>query len=262
MSGFSRRGACPSLAAPMQTGDGLLARLVFEVPDIKPAKLISLLQISDRLGNGIVEITLRGSLQVRGLTEASAQKLSSEVDNLDLDVGGLPITTNALAGLDPDAIANPLPIAESIRRTLSPELRSGLAPKTSIVVDGGGQSSLGAIKADIRFQAIEAGGPKSWLVSVGGDAQTARSVGLVDEGAAASVAIRLLTCIAELGPDARGSQFGSSRVGETAVDQTANFRHREADSDQRTDWPLRYVGQSLRNRLRPSIRSSACYRDY
>ena len=27
MNAFSRRGACPALSAPMQTGDGLLVRL-------------------------------------------------------------------------------------------------------------------------------------------------------------------------------------------------------------------------------------------
>ena len=70
-----RRGACPGLSAPMQTGDGLLVRLL-------PLGTISLRAFADLCraarthGNGIVEVTSRGSIQVRGLSAASGSFLA------------------------------------------------------------------------------------------------------------------------------------------------------------------------------------------
>ena len=64
-----RRGACPGLSAPMPTGDGLLVRFV--PADAMPLDaFIALCAAARAHGNGIVEVTARGSLQVRGLTPA------------------------------------------------------------------------------------------------------------------------------------------------------------------------------------------------
>ena len=66
----SRRGACPGLSAPMATGDGLLARFR---PDgtISLDAMAGLCDAARAHGNGIIEITSRGSIQVRGLTDAA-----------------------------------------------------------------------------------------------------------------------------------------------------------------------------------------------
>src|SRR4051812_23542149 len=61
------RGACPTVAAPMQTGDGLLARIISTEP-ISVDELCTLCDASLAHGNGIIEITQRGSLQIRGLS--------------------------------------------------------------------------------------------------------------------------------------------------------------------------------------------------
>ena len=72
MNAFSRRGACPALSAPMQTGDGLLVRLNPVAGGLPPKLLIGLAESALKRGNGIMEVTARGSLQIRGLTAASA----------------------------------------------------------------------------------------------------------------------------------------------------------------------------------------------
>ncbi|HXV30232.1 MAG TPA: precorrin-3B synthase, partial [Sinorhizobium sp.] len=58
-----RRGACPSLAKPMQTGDGLLARLRPAKGRMTPAELRTIATLAERFGNGILEVTARGNLQ-------------------------------------------------------------------------------------------------------------------------------------------------------------------------------------------------------
>lgn len=68
------RGACPALSAPMQTGDGLLARLIPAGP-IPLDAFIGLCSAARTHGNGTMEISARGSLQIRGLTELSTPLL-------------------------------------------------------------------------------------------------------------------------------------------------------------------------------------------
>lgn len=132
-----RRGACPSLPAPMQTGDGLLARLQPLQP-LTSEQLSGLARLARELGNGIVEVTARGKLQLRGLTTAGAPRLSEAVDALGTVVPqGFPAEVSALAGLDPTERFDPRPLARAISEGAA-DLIPSLAPKASVVVDGGG----------------------------------------------------------------------------------------------------------------------------
>ena len=99
MSAALRRGACPSLAAPMRTGDGWLARLSF-TEGLTGAQLAGLAAVAARLGNGLIEVTARGSLQIRGLAEGAP--LAAAVAPLGLPLAeGVPMVTSPLAGCDP-----------------------------------------------------------------------------------------------------------------------------------------------------------------
>jgi precorrin-3B synthase len=79
-----RRGACPGLSAPMATGDGLLARLTPSGATIALSAFGGLCAAARRHGNGIVEVTSRGSIQVRGLTAASAGPFAAEAAALGI----------------------------------------------------------------------------------------------------------------------------------------------------------------------------------
>ena len=204
---FSRRGACPALSAPMQTGDGLLVRLNPVASSLSPRQLAGLCAAAERHGNGIVEVTARGGFQIRGLTDASAAALAREVDALGIAVRtGVPVQTGPLAGLDPDEIADPRPLAERIRAGIEDAgLNGKLGAKVSVVVDGG-HSGLDEVAADVRLVAIPAtpsGADPLWQVSIGGDPMTATDIGLSSREAAADVALNILKAIAALGHDAR-----------------------------------------------------------
>lgn len=204
MTGINRRSACPSLAAPMQTGDGLLVRLVFDEPEVAIEPLIAVLDAAKRHGSGMVELTRRGNLQIRGLTSHSAGALASEIDAVPLAHGGLPITVGGLAGIDADEIADPLMLSRAIRRSLDPALQARLAPKISVVIDGGGLSDLGALIGDVRLTAIGFREKPQWHVAVGGNSDSARPVGIANPSDAAAVVVRLLERIADRGRDVRG----------------------------------------------------------
>lgn len=198
----ARRNACPTLSAPMRTGDGLLARLQPENGAYTPAQMIGLAQAAARHGNGILEITTRGSLQIRGLTETSAEGLAADVNALDLiPRNGVPIETNPLAGLDPEELADPRSLVEALRTaTRERDLASRLGPKVAVVVDGGGRVGLGALLADLRFTTVSSG----WQVSVGGTAETDTAISVLPEADALELGLNILEAIAARGRDARG----------------------------------------------------------
>ncbi|MER8417342.1 precorrin-3B synthase [Mesorhizobium sp. M1329] len=204
MNAFSRRGACPALSAPMQTGDGLLVRLNPVAGGLSPKSLIGLGESALRHGNGIMEVTARGSLQIRGLTAESARLLAMEVDALGIAVRtGVPVETGPLAGLDPQEIADPRPLAERIRAAIEEAgLAQRLGPKVSVVVDGGGQLAMDAVTADVRLAAMRTGARTQWQVAVTDDGQTAMLLVMAEQDAACDIAIAILRMIAEKGRDA------------------------------------------------------------
>ena len=214
MNGFARRGACPALSAPMLTGDGLLVRLNPLSGGLSTEALVGLCEAAARSGNGLMEVTQRGSIQIRGLTSPSACSLAVEVDALGVAVRtGVPVETGPLAGLDPDETADPRPLAETIRIAIeTAALSRQLGPKVSVIVDGGGRVSMDGLLADVRLTAVERDARIVWHLAVGGTAATARTVGLFAEADACERTIGILEAIAELGLEGRGRDIMAPRA--------------------------------------------------
>ena len=200
-----RRGVCPSLAAPMQTGDGLLARITPSGATIPLEAVTALCAAARRHGNGVIEITARGSIQVRGLTPASAPAFADAVAALDIEVTeGVPVAVNPLAGLDPDEAIDAGALADALREAiLAAALKNQLAPKTSVAVDGGGELHLDALAADVRLRAEAGlGGPRIHIL-LSGDTASAVHIGTIAPKDAVEAAMRLLAELAARGPAAR-----------------------------------------------------------
>lgn len=214
MNAFSRRGACPALSAPMQTGDGLLVRLNPVAGGMSPESLIGLAESALRHGNGIMEVTARGSLQIRGLTAQSAALLAAEVDALDIAVRtGVPVETGPLAGIDPQEIADPRPLAERTRAAIEEAgLVQRLGPKVSVVVDGCGQLTMDAVTADLRLAATRTDAGVRWRVSVAGDGRNARPLAFADQGAARDIAVAVLRMVAEKGREAHARDLSERQL--------------------------------------------------
>jgi precorrin-3B synthase len=63
-----KRGWCPTLYDPMDTGDGLLLRVKPPHARLTAIQADALAAAADKYGNGLIELTQRGNLQIRGLT--------------------------------------------------------------------------------------------------------------------------------------------------------------------------------------------------
>lgn len=187
---YARRGACPALQSPMQTGDGFLARIAPPAA-LTPADMRALCALARRLGNGIVEVTQRGNLQARGLSEAGARTFAREAISAGLgQEDGLTVLVDPLAGEDIRTIAR------AIRAQAKP-LVGKLAPKLSVIVDGAdrGPLHMDALTTDVRLRADG----RRFILGVG-----RHWLGTVSREAAAGAVLEQLQAIAALGPTARG----------------------------------------------------------
>ncbi|WP_404935102.1 precorrin-3B synthase [Nitratireductor sp. L15S-10] len=189
-----RRGACPTLSAPMETGDGLLARIAPAHGALTPEKLAGIAKAAGRHGNGILEVTARGKLQIRGLTAESAPLFATEINALELGaVDGFAVETPPLAP--------PPPLAKRINAYVAAHgLGPSLAPKVSVTVDCSGALHLDAISADIKLIMADDG---QWLIGIGGNGATAQWLGSGDEQTIGTAALTILDLLAESGGRAR-----------------------------------------------------------
>jgi precorrin-3B synthase len=219
---FSRlRGACPGLSAPMATGDGLLVRLL-PVGTIALAAFAALCAAARRHGSGVVEITARGSIQIRGLNATSAPRFADAVAELRIAAtDGIAVLSDPLGGLDAGEILDSHALAKGLREALArSSLPSRLAPKVSVTIDGGSAVSLDSVAADVRLRAEAHDGSNAIAIAVGGDAAGATEVGLVDPATAIDAALRLLGVIAQDGRAARSRdivQRGGAMAFRTAI---------------------------------------------
>jgi precorrin-3B synthase len=205
MIALHARGACPRLAEPMQTGDGLLARIVTAGP-IPLDSFAGLCAAAKAHGNAVMEISARGSLQMRGLTPGSAPLFASAVAALDIELcDGVAVISNPLAD-DPIAPIDADALAASLRRAIVARVLE-LAPKVSVVIDGGRRLHLDALTADLRLRAIDTGQGTKLHVALAGDAVSAALLGVIALDDAIDAAISILALIASRGPAARAADL-------------------------------------------------------
>ncbi|MET0941835.1 MAG: precorrin-3B synthase [Mesorhizobium sp.] len=233
------RGACPTLSAPMATGDGLLIRLVPARGGFTPPQLVGLAEAAFRYGNSILEVTARGSLQIRGLEDHTVLPLAAEIDALGIVVRtGVPVETGPLAGLDPSETADPRPLADTIRSALeATDLPERLGPKVSVVVDGGGRLHLDGIIADVRLTATGCGRNIAWNLAIGGTAETAMPIASLHEEKAGKAAVLVLAAIAEIGRQGRARdldpQLIRTLINDASPEDNGSFPPGRAEGDPR-----------------------------
>ncbi len=157
MSAPQIRGWCPGAHRPMQSGDGLVVRVRPPLEQVTPDQARGLADLAMRHGNGIVELTSRANLQIRGVTEAAHAALIERLAPLGL--------------LDPDPeaegrrniVVDPFRprgrddrqtrLAEGLSRALQHPSLAGLPSKFGFVVDAGPYRRLDGVSGDIRIEA-------------------------------------------------------------------------------------------------------------
>ena len=156
------KGWCPTLLSPMQSGDGWLARVKPSAGVLSAAAARLIADAARRHGNGHIDLTSRGNLQIRGLNPRSAEDFAETI------IGAGLANTNPLLESVRNVIANPLgpddssaafdshAVARDIESMLAEEpVLWALPSKFGILVDGGGALPLADITADIMVRSGE-----------------------------------------------------------------------------------------------------------
>jgi len=157
-----RKGWCPTLLSPMQSGDGWLARVKPRAGILAAGAARTIADAARRYGNGHVDLTSRANLQIRGLTPRSAEQFADVIISHGL------ASEHASVEAIRNVMASPLgaddPLAEFDSHALAVEIEAMLAaepalealpPKFGILVDGGGVLPLSDASSDIMVRAYK-----------------------------------------------------------------------------------------------------------
>lgn len=167
-----RKGWCPGALRPMETGDGLIARVRAPRGRLSLGQAAALAESAIGCGNGAIGLSARGNLHLRGLREQTLSKLHSRLGDVGLldadpEIERLRnIVSSPLDGIDPDALLDLGPSVAALETRLGwdEDLRR-LPAKFSFVFDALGRLPLADVEADIRFEAAG----KSLAVFLAGD---------------------------------------------------------------------------------------------
>ncbi|HEX3993879.1 MAG TPA: precorrin-3B synthase, partial [Acetobacteraceae bacterium] len=172
-------GWCPGVLRPMRSGDGLIVRLKIGGGIVDARLAARIANWSHRWGNGQIDLSGRGNLQLRGLAAQNLEALRdavAEAGLLDPSADGEAVrnvVSSPLAGLDPGAVLDVRPIARALERRLSLDATlHGLPAKFGFVIDDGGTLGLDDVAADIRFKARSGPDGPGFAIGLAGSLQT------------------------------------------------------------------------------------------
>jgi len=157
-----RKGWCPGALRPMETGDGLLARVRAPRGRLSLDQASALADAAMRCGNGAIDLSARANLHLRGLTERTLRDLHARLEAaglIDPEIERLRnVVASPLDDLDPEASFDLGPSFAALETRLKEDERLRRLPaKFSFLLDAQGRLPLGDIDADIRFEASRRG---------------------------------------------------------------------------------------------------------
>lgn len=159
MTAVAIKGWCPSAHRPMQSGDGLVARIRPRLGRLSAAQAIAIAEVAERYGNGLIDLTGRANLQVRGLRAEGHAALVEHLAELALIDADADVETERNIVIAPfwrDGDDTQM-IAAELERALGAGAL-GLPAKFGFAVDCGEARLLAQASADIRIERSAAGG--------------------------------------------------------------------------------------------------------
>jgi len=152
------RGWCPDVWRPMMSGDGLLVRVKPKLGRLTRQQVLALCDAAGTWGNGLVDMTRRANLQIRGVAEAGWPAVLER-----LIAQGLVDADAAIEARRNVLVAPDWRVGDNSHRIVSEllvRLRElpELPGKTGFVVDAGPVRMLAAEPGDFRIERGEAGG--------------------------------------------------------------------------------------------------------
>lgn len=150
MTAWEIKGWCPGALRPMQSGDGLVVRIRPPLGRLTPQQAKAIAQAAETHGNGIIDLSARANLQLRGVTEASHPHLIE-----DLRAQGLidkDIETETLRNLVVTPFRDPETTQLAATLTAALTRMPHLPGKFGFALDTGPRPVLTGASVDIRVE--------------------------------------------------------------------------------------------------------------
>jgi len=158
MTAIAIKGWCPGALRPMQSGDGLVVRVRPFGGRLDATQATGLADLAGRYGNGLIDLTSRANLQVRGVTDEGYQPLLDGLAQLGL-LDQDPATESRR-----NIVVTPFWALGDETCSLSVELECALAAsrldlptKFGFAIDDGKGRVLADASADVRIERDIAG---------------------------------------------------------------------------------------------------------
>ena len=154
MSGFAVKGWCPGALRPMVSGDGLVVRVRPRGGRLAANQVAGIAALSARHGNGLIDLSSRANLQIRGAADGSYDPMMAGLQALGL------LDETAEAEARRNILVTPFwqdgdgaqDIAAGLAEALAAPDAPDLPGKFGFAVDTGPVPVLGAASADIRIE--------------------------------------------------------------------------------------------------------------
>ncbi|MDI3337506.1 precorrin-3B synthase [Defluviimonas aestuarii] len=209
------KGWCPGALRPMMSGDGLVVRVRPRGGRLTPEQAKGIADLSARFGNGLIDLSARANVQLRGVAEASHGPLIEGLSAL----GVIDETTEAESRRnitvtpywqEDDGVQE---VVRSLTEALSHPDAPATPGKFGYAVDCGAEPVLSETSADIRIERGPGGG---LLVRADGAATGTEAT----PATAARLALRLAEWFLETGgaPEGRGRMAAHLARGATLPD--------------------------------------------
>jgi precorrin-3B synthase len=148
------QGWCPGALRPMLSGDGLVVRIRPRGGRLSAEQVAGIAGLSASHGNGLIDLSARANLQIRGVSDASYDALMAGLQPLGL------LDESAEAEARRNILVTPFwrtgdgaqEIAAGLARALAKKDAPDLPGKFGFAVDTGPLPVLGAASADIRIE--------------------------------------------------------------------------------------------------------------
>jgi hypothetical protein len=188
-----RRGSCPGLWNPMRSGDGLIVRVPTSARALRSVELRTLARLAKAHGNGLLELTRRSNLQLRGVTTESLPQLQAALVEAGIAAPEpmLPLWVDPYCGLL-GRCASLEPLARELATLAMP---SGLPAKFGVVLHAGGPAG---VAADIRLDVDHAQPGLVQLRAACDAAGNGLPLGVFAVAQASGVVLQLMAAMVEL----------------------------------------------------------------
>lgn len=148
------KGWCPGALRPMLSGDGLLVRLRPRLGRLTQIQAAGVAMLARKYGNGLIDLSSRANLQLRGVREADHSALINGLDALGLvdEDAALEARRNLVIAPFWKADDATVRLGTALEAVLAAPDAPELPGKFGFALDLGPKPVLGDISADIRLE--------------------------------------------------------------------------------------------------------------